>query len=219
MSVKLRTPSDLQDAMSEEFAWRKVELSALKGLVHSNRTLRNRDLCIRAAVTILYAHWEGFVKNIGTLYVRFVSEQQLKPNELSPCFFAVAMSSIVQDVGASSKIQPALELVAYIRDQYDKRSNILWRSAVQTQSNLSSVVLREIALTLGLDYSRFSTKEKLLDERLLNNRNNIAHGRHIIIDTEEYFELHDEVFGLMQDFFNQVDNAVTMASYRLATQS
>jgi hypothetical protein len=214
VSSKLRTPSDLQDAMSEEFAWRKVELSALKSLVIANQTPRTRDLCQRAAVTILYAHWEGFIKKIGTLYVRFVSDQQLKHSELSPCFMAVAMSSMIQEVGASSKIQPALDLVAFIREKHSTRSNIAWRSAVDTRSNLSSTVLREIVMTLGLDYSRFATKENLLDRTLLDSRNNIAHGKFLTMDTDTYLSLHDDIFGMMQDFYNQVDNAALLNAYR-----
>jgi hypothetical protein len=127
---------------------------------------------------------------------------------------AVVIGSMVQETGLSSKIKPCLDLVEFFRNESEARSNLVWRSAVQTKSNLSSEVLREIVLTLGLDYSRFVTKEKLLDEKLLANRNSIAHGRFLVIDTQEYLGIHDDIFGMMQDFYNQVDNASVSLAYR-----
>jgi hypothetical protein len=76
------------------------------------------------------------------------------------------------------------------------------------------VVLREIALLLGLDYSRFETKEVLIDEKLLGNRNRIAHGEALLVDLNEYLSLHEEVHGVMQDFYNQIDNLAFTGSYQ-----
>ena len=86
---------------------------------------------------------------------------------------------------------------------------------MQAKSNLNSEVLREIVASLGLNYSPFATKEKLLDEKLLANRNSIAHGRHEVMAAKEYLSLHEDVFGLMQDFYNQVENAVLRKQYRV----
>ena len=85
---------------------------------------------------------------------------------------------------------------------------------VETQSNLSTVVLRNIVETLGFDYSSYEIKEKLLDERLLRNRNRIAHGEYVEVSESEVLELQDECIGLMEIFRNQIDNAVTLRTYR-----
>lgn len=215
MSTKLRTQSDLADAMSTEFAWRKKELAGLKAMVIATQSPSSRDMRIRAAVTLLYAHWEGFIKNIGTLYVEFVANQRLKHNELSTSFLAVVIHSMVQEVGLSNKIKPCMELADFFRSEGEARSSLAWRSAVQTKSNLSSVVLKEIVISLGLDYSRFETKEKLLDEQLLNNRNNIAHGKDRVIREEEYIDLHGNILGMMQDFYNQIENATLTSAFRV----
>jgi len=210
----IRTLSHLQDAMSREFAWRKKELYTLKTLVRTNEKTPNRDLYIRAAVTLLYAHWEGFVKRIGRLYLEFVGRQRLRYDELSRHFLAMAVGHLVRSASVSSKIMPCLDIVAFFQSELPTRSRLAWKSGVNTKSNLKAGVFREIVLTLGLDYSRFSTKEKLLDEKLLNNRNRIAHGQHSMVGYEEYIELHDEMLAIMQDFYNQVDNDANLGGYR-----
>ncbi|HEX7377279.1 MAG TPA: MAE_28990/MAE_18760 family HEPN-like nuclease, partial [Pirellulales bacterium] len=60
----------------------------------------------------------------------------------------------------------------------------------------------------------FATKEKLIDERLLKHRNQIAHGQFLIVTVADYVELHDEILAIMQDFYNQIDNAATSGTYK-----
>jgi hypothetical protein len=49
----------------------------------------------------------------------------------------------------------------------------------------------------------------------LRTRNEVAHGQYLLIGYQQYVSLHDEVLGLIQLFFNQVDNAASMAAYRI----
>ncbi len=211
----IRTLIDLQDAMSKEFAWRKKELHSLKSLVIDNQNTHSLDMHIRAAVTLLYAHWEGFVKQTSRFYLEFVGRKRLRHEELSPNFLALAISRLVRTVGSGSKISPSLDVVEFFRSELPTRSRLAWESGVNTKSNLKSEVFREIVLVLGLDYSRFSTKEKLLDEKLLGNRNRIAHGQYLQVDFDEYIDLHDEMIGIMQDFYNQIDNSANRGTYRV----
>jgi hypothetical protein len=211
---RIRTLVDLQDAMQKEFAWRKKELHGLKSLVIANENTHNRDLFIRAAVALLYAHWEGFIKEIGRTYLDFVAEKKLRYDELPPHFLAMAIGRLVKDAGATSKIQPSIELVEFFQSHMGERSHLSAGAGIVTKSNLRSDVLHEIVRTLGLDYSRFATKEKLLDEKLLGNRNQIAHGQYVLVKYDEYLNLHGEVMGMMQDFYNQIDNMANSGTYK-----
>jgi hypothetical protein len=198
--------------MAADFAWRKKELARLKAMVTANEKTPNLNLHIRVAVTLLYAHWEGFIKQISSVYLEFVSEMNLKNNELPAHFLAISVRRLVDAAMANSKVQTCLDIVDFFRSQGDARSKIT--SAVNTQANLKSSVFRDIVLILGLDYSRFATKEKLIDEKLLKNRNSIAHGQFLLVGFDEYIELHDEMLGMMQDFYNQVDNQAFTGAYR-----
>ena len=212
---EIRTRNMLQHYMQQEFAWRKKELHGLKTLVRANEKTHNRELCLRAAVTLLYAHWEGFVKQIGTYFLEFVARQRLNHNQLSSNFLALCVASLVRNSVDSSKVEASLQVVNFFRVDGNTRSRIRWQSGINTMANLKSDVFRDIVLALGLDYSRFATKEKLLDEKLLGNRNRIAHGQYSLVDFAEYLNLHDEMLGIMQDFYNQVDNSAYTGSFKL----
>lgn len=211
---KVRTQSQLTDAMSEDFAWRKRELLNLKSLVEKNRGSHIRDMCVRAALTLLYAHWEGFIKRIGSLYLEYVARQQLKHSELASPFLASAVSGLVRGVLNESGIRSCMEVVKFFRSDAEEKSSINFKSGINTKANLKSDVFHEIVVTLGLDYTRFQTKEQLIDERLLKNRNHIAHGKTSLVDVDDYLSLHDEVQSMMQDFYNQVENAASVNAFR-----
>lgn len=214
-SGKIRTQLDLNNVMTEEFAWRKKELHHLKSLVLQNQKTYLNDLSIRSAVALLYAHWEGFIRGVASAYVEFVSRQQVPCEQLSDSFLAIAVRSLLRDAAESRRIKSHVAVVEFFRKRIADRSNLAFVSAVSTQSNLNSDVLQDIILTIGLEYAPYETKEKLIDERLLRSRNSIAHGQYLTMDTAEYVELHEEIQSLMQLFYNQVDNAARTSAYRV----
>ena len=71
-----------------------------------------------------------------------------------------------------------------------------------------------IAHTLGLDYGEYATKAKLIDETLLRNRNNVAHGKYLVMDIEEFIGLHRAIINLMDLFSNQISNAASTKAYQ-----
>jgi MAE_28990/MAE_18760-like HEPN len=185
-------------------------------MVIANEKTSNRSMCIRAAVTLLYAHWEGAVKQAAGYYLEFVSRQRLRNQQLARHFLAMAVRKLLHPPDATTTIQPYLDVVEFFQSQLANRNKINGIGAnlgVNTKSNLKSAVFREIVTCLGLDYSRFATKEKLIDEKLLANRNQIAHGRYLLVSHGEYLDLHDEILGIMQELRNQIENAAFTGAY------
>src|SRR5262245_54137437 len=68
---------------------------------------------------------------------------------------------------------------------------------LSTKSNLTFEVLRDIIDTLGLDFGPFATKTLLIDERLVQRRNTIAHGEYLDLESNDVIELHDEILDMM----------------------
>ncbi|RYF60728.1 MAG: hypothetical protein EOO27_04715, partial [Comamonadaceae bacterium] len=76
----IHTLSQLQDALDNELGWRKKEISAFR--VASSINGREASFYIRAGVALLYAHWEGFIKNSSEHYLNFVQHQGHNYREL-----------------------------------------------------------------------------------------------------------------------------------------
>lgn len=73
---KIRTIDQLQTILDGEFSWRLKEIANLKIVVRSSDKL-SRNTAVRAAIPLLYGHWEGFIKNASTHYLDYVNGQSL----------------------------------------------------------------------------------------------------------------------------------------------
>ena len=92
--MKIRSVYELSEAMRSALSWRRKELEILKMLIKKHKRKHERYVALhRAAVPVLYAHWEGFVKQAATFYLELVSRQWLKLSELSSNFVTIACRS------------------------------------------------------------------------------------------------------------------------------
>ncbi|GAB4292457.1 MAG: hypothetical protein Fur0025_28130 [Oscillatoriaceae cyanobacterium] len=212
--MSIRTAEQLSDKLSQDLAWRKKELSAIKSLVESPKLPEHKHrVLVRSAVCILYSHWEGFVKLAANSYLEYVRLKKLTYQELSSNFLALAMKEKLKEAKDTNKPSLYIPVCDFFLSELNQRC-ILPKEAISTASNLSSDILEEITLILGLDFSVYSTKKKLLDEKLLKTRNEIAHGDYLVFDADEYLELHQAIIEMLDIFKNQIENAAVQERFR-----
>jgi len=209
--MKIRTVEQLNQALSDDFSWRRLELSNMRALV--SRPSEN-DVFIRSGVAIMYAHWEGFVKRASTCYLEFINRQGLSYKQLASNIIALAFRGRLNAATESNKIALYVSVIDDITTGMDQKCVLPWERVINTKSNLSSRVLREIISMLGLDYGPYITKEYIVDEQLLAARNNIAHGEWLTISLSQYESLHYQVLELMSLFRAQVDTAASNGQWR-----
>ena len=204
----IKTTDELVAKIAEDLIWRRKELTELKALVqvYKDDILRSRVL-IRAAVALLYAHWEGFVKKSSSYYVEYVASHRLPYRKLAANFVGLTLRSKFSELGVSEKISGGNALADFFCNKLDNKSNVPYRKVVDTKSNLSSTVLLDIISALGLDASQFSTHLNFIDTNLVNLRNHIAHGNALGMNVDSYLELHDQVVSLIATYRNVVENA------------
>lgn len=212
--MKGGTAEQLYDFMSSEIAWRRKELDDIRGLIAANADVESKQkVLLRSGVAMLYAHWEGFVKNTGKAYVNFVGKRKFRYDELSINFLALAIRQKIKYLKVDD-IASVINLVDFFENKMSDRSDGLSKEEVNTKSNLNSEVLQNILISLGLDSKSFVAKSNLIDFSLLANRNGIAHGRDVAIDEKAFVELLDEVLALMNEFRNQIDNSTSLGKYK-----
>lgn len=82
--TKIRTLTQLQEALDSEMAWRIREISDFK-LATKGRS-PNTQTFVRAGVALVYAHWEGFIKSASQYYLSFVDNRGHVYKDLKTCF-------------------------------------------------------------------------------------------------------------------------------------
>ncbi|GIG90926.1 hypothetical protein Pen02_58620 [Plantactinospora endophytica] len=163
---------------------------------------------------MLYAHWEGFIKDASHAYMKHVTAQRLKVGDICLALRAVAVRGHVMANGSAKKSSAHARLLAALMSQQAEVFDRYPYACIDTESNLSSKVFREIIDTLGL---RFLTAYELLSHRLdanlVNERNNIAHGRLSDPDFGETNQLVDEIWKKMNSFKHQLEDSAQRRLY------
>ncbi|KIX12679.1 MAE_28990/MAE_18760 family HEPN-like nuclease [Dethiosulfatarculus sandiegensis] len=212
--MKIRTLDDLSDKLSYELGWRKKELTGLKYLLDQNKSDRSFiPLLARCGVVMLYAHWEGFIKICSRCYLEFIAMQRHCNSQLKENLLTLSMRSAISFNNESKKSSEFGKITNFFLTQMNARSSIPFKTAINTESNLSSSVLKEIIWTLNLNYSLFESKEKFIDAKLLGQRNHIAHGNDIALDADDYCEWRKIVLDMMTTFKNEIENNAVTKSY------
>ncbi len=210
----LRTAQQVNDYVDKCLSWRKKELTTLKFLIEK-ATPPTQDVLLRGGVALLYAHWEGFVKEVSEAYVDYISRLGLNYCQLRPNFVALAMRGRISECGGTRKTSIHLKLVDFFLTEYNGRAQFPREGGINTESNLRSNVLKEIMVTLGLDFSLYETEATYIDTHLVDARNSIAHGEPMAPTQKEYKELHQKVIGFIETYRNQIENA-TVTGLHLA---
>ncbi|MEI6368179.1 MAG: MAE_28990/MAE_18760 family HEPN-like nuclease [Nostocales cyanobacterium ELA608] len=217
--MSIQTLEDLNKTLATDIAWRKKELSEIKTLIElKNVSPQRHNVCIRSGICILYAHWEGFIKLAGNSYVEYIRTKRLRYGQLSSNFLALAMKEKLKQAKETNKASLYIPVCDFFLFQLDERCS-LPKNPISTASNLSSEILKEITHTLGIDFSLDSTKSKLIDEKLLKTRNEIAHGEDsLTIDRKQYIELQTIVVEMLEEFRNRIENAASNEDFLLKSQ-
>jgi hypothetical protein len=213
----MRAVNELADFLDEELAWRKRELTAVHFLIQGSRQ-HERPVMLRAGICLVYAHWEGFVKNASTAYLNYIDQMGLQYRELAPCLVALCLRGQFRELGASQRVSIHTQLTSFLLSELREKAELPWEYAIETRSNLNFDTLQEILCVLGLDYTPYSTREQLIDERLVGQRNRIAHGEFGEIDLVDYDQIYHAVLDLIDRFRTDVMNAVVTHRFRRAPQ-
>ena len=211
--MRIRSLIQLIEFLNDDLAWRKRELTTVNFMLERSRQ-HQRGPLLRAAVCLLYAHWEGFVKTAATGYISFVATRGLRYRDLTSNFVALGLRPEIREAGQSNRPSVHTSMVERLLSDLSDNAELDWRNSVNTRSNLNADTLREVLALLGLNNVNYLSKGQLLNEKLLANRNRVAHGERVEIDPSDYDLLHNEIIQLADWFSTDVQNAAATGQYR-----
>lgn len=213
--AKIRTVEALDQEIDTEISWRKQELTTTLQLAQQSSGADQRAN-LRSAVVILYAHWEGWIKTVAQLYIRYVNTKSIPYASLSEAFLGNALKTKMTAIDEASAPLIHNQFALFVRTGLSKRAS-LSESLVRTESNLSSTVLFDILERLGLERRpQYSLRANRIDNDLVHKRNTIAHGQHLELTLDDFRSLRTDILELLELFTDDVRNAASTGRY-LAT--
>lgn len=216
MSTRITTTIDLANKIDDEFSWRRKELTLIKSKIPTEINSWQSAM-IRTSIPILYAHWEGFIKLAMSYYLEFVSNKYLKHNELNSKFIALSLQNKIGELNINS-FGTKVKTIDFLFSEFSKRSNIPKKNIINTKSNLSFDVLKEILFILDLDDKHFDSQKDLIDS-LVDVRNHIAHGEYKLMDYKTCLEFFVDIISLMEYVKTVIENNALLQKYKVPTRT
>lgn len=213
---KVRTVSQAQDILDNEFSWRLKEVADIKLAIRTADAMRQRTL-MRAGIPLLYAHWEGFVKLASETYLNYIANQGHKYKDLKPCFIVLGLKGRLNELAESNNSHRNRDIVEFMLNRMDDRASIPYKGVIDSASNLSSKVFSNIAASIGISTNPYETKYHFIDESVLRRRNQIAHGEYLDVRPEDYDDISNEIISLLRTFKTDVENSLSLDSYKRPT--
>ena len=148
------------------------------------------------------------------MYLKFVDSRGLKYSELKSCFSVFGLKTKLQTLAASRQSLANIDAFDFIRSELENTARLQLGSAINTESNLTSKVFSNIATSLNINISGYTSRFNLIDESLVHRRNKIAHGEFLDIGGPEFGDLLDEVLQIMREYKTDLENAASLAAYK-----
>lgn len=209
------------ERISDDWLWREKELRALDARLLKSKTA----LEVKSSVLISYSHWEGHFKFCATELLSFICEgirrRVFKWTDIRPeirqriLFCSYRRSSIL---GQSHET-----FITYLNALNDPRYHTVLSAkdeVILIDDNLNAFRAEAICRNLGVDHSWCSLKKIVIDERILNHRNAIAHGARklrsgdeINLQDKQLIAALDELRDLIREAKNRFENAIVLRQF------
>ncbi|WP_067899941.1 MAE_28990/MAE_18760 family HEPN-like nuclease [Nocardia vaccinii] len=217
--MKIRTVDQLFDRIADDQAWRKKEMSIFAAQAAQSRGAVQAAL-IRPMVALLYAHWEGFIKNSIHFYLLYLSSLNLPLDDLRDEIVAVCMRNRIRAASPAQRIGPHVEVIRFLRKNGIEPATIpIKKEDIDTESNLSSPVLKDLLLSIGCIFTPYEKYRDLIDDQLVSARNKIAHGESHYIELSEWDDLRKDILMIMDDIALQIVDSANLKSYLAKKQA
>lgn len=212
--MKVRSLYEFETTLDEDLSWRRREFTTLKFMIKESR-LHQKEVLLRAAIALLYAHWEGHIKHCSLVYLTLLNTLGVNYCDMTENFLQLSLSEKFKKGFSIKKFSSQKEIYQYLTAEQKTRFSVSENIVIDTESNLKYEVVFNILEQLGLDSSIFELKENFINSKLLKCRNAIAHGDRIdsSILEDTYQELEEELLSMIETFQNSIRNAANNKHY------
>ena len=206
--------TSLIETIAENLDQRRLEFTKLRRVLLNYSGTPIEPAVIRMGIPMIYALWEGYVKEACQLYLEYIEVHVPRIIDLQPAILGYMWTSELRRLtgGLNFARKTAIASLAL----GSASAPVTFHSAekeIDTKSNLKYSVLEDIANHLCLDISALITWKAHLNA-LVHLRNNIAHGsRPTSLSYGDFDKYACSMVALMEAFEQVLCNAVNNRAF------
>ena len=180
---------------------RRLEITHIRRVILNYVGMSLESRVVVMAIPMVYAHWEGYFKEVCQIYLEHVESAVSRRRDLQPMLLGYLWTPILKPLtgGMNTQMKKTVaESAIYSLDKpvvFEEKEK-----AIDTKSNLNYDVLERTTQSICLDITPLTPRKRHLNA-LVNLRNNIAHGSSPRTLTYQDFHAHaSETMKLMEQF-------------------
>lgn len=208
-------PESFSLVATEDFTWRVRELSDLKQVIRlSGNTYAG--VARKAALALVYAHWEGYVVFVAGAYLTYIAKRKRVFADLMPSLCAVSLAGHVQEwQKQKDTIGLRLKIVETIQSLQNQQFRKVPNNSINAGGNLNFERFSDICKVMMVDAATIIADQEYLDNEIVGVRNHIAHGGSVVISEERLTKASEFVLSSMRSFRNDIENCVLHRTFML----
>lgn len=212
----------LQEKLDRSASYRKKEISNLTLQIQTVEGDVKKTM-LRAAVLMLYAHFEGFSKEAVKLFIKHLNSQNIPVNNMQHHLQTLFYTKKILLIKNSTRKQTYNELIedVLLRNEDSFYVNHDAKDIISTESNLKFEVLKDLLFIIGIQTEQFQlisdrennsihTKREFIDREILGVRNSIAHGEGTMVTPEQF----EEIKSFVVDYIDSLKEFIMQTSER-----
>lgn len=223
---------NLDETLSEfeqDLSWRETELRFFENDLNKTQDESLQMIKTKPLILLLYSHFEGHAKLMLTKCANQINSLDLDCSKTIPNLVASSLDSTFGALKNPDKKHPLFnkeydpdfkelcrrtEFIEVIQNIMLTKVKLKVDKIVDVESNLKPPVLKKIFFRLGFDHTCISESDLSNLNKLLEFRNNIAHGSKKNGWTyAEYLEIKNSIQTLLKLIKNQIIGYLSLNKY------
>ncbi len=219
--MKSRPDEKLIFELTTALSNRKKEITDFYMYIQGCQSSGIAEILNKSFILLLYAHWEGFIKEYTIKYFSFIISQKLVLSKLTENFLLIYLKSLLKTYKVDKNIfqeKKILDLVSKGSKFKIKIDEYFEKYTVGSESNLKFKNYKNICTILNYSLIDETNVFETNLEKLVHNRNSIAHTglkakENTYSDILDIEIMKNLIIGEMENFHSFIEKNVVNREY------